>query len=529
MQALEHQKNEDWDKFAATLQTLTKIQPNFVKVWEYQGHNLAFNVSMEFDDYEYRYEWVKKGLEFLKGGIPYNKNDHRMTDNMGFFTGTKFGKSDEKLPFRRIFRKDNLFHTAMSDYIEPESYDTREYGPDSYKMAWHWYDISQDLVEVRSNDRYKSDLMMGMYRPSQTRHQAMTLADEFRTGEVIQEIWARADEEWIDYGDTEMSNAANVTFTLEKVDTYERQLNALRTQLDELTPGARSREMKAKWNSLGLDESGFSTVEASPEELTDEQRKLRTQFLKLLNSPDQDFDAAVASAAAPENQLEARRVVNEIASVLQTMAAITKEGGTVNYSFWKVRNEAESGDAMVRARQAMYDAKEMKRKSIYEDEFVVDYETGEKKVLRQGADSLYTEAFLRWAEVLEQYPEIADSPMGSTLADDMLEYYKLLIFAGKEWPDDFPLQDLVDAKEASGSGKGLPTSDMIQERREAREDSASDSDDEDPDDSEAEENDDKDDESEDEPVSEKDDSTEELDSDDEADSEAKTDSVSDDS
>ena len=115
MQALEHQKNEDYDKFAATLQTLTKVQPNFVKVWEYQGHNLAFNVSMEFDDYEYRYEWVKKGLKFLKSGIAYNTNDHRMTDNLGFFTGTKFGKSDEKLPFRRIFRKDKQFHNAMSD------------------------------------------------------------------------------------------------------------------------------------------------------------------------------------------------------------------------------------------------------------------------------------------------------------------------------------------------------------------------------------------------------------------------------
>ena len=94
MQAMEHQKNEDYDKLAQTLQTLTKIQPNFIKVWEYQGHNLAFNVSMQFDDYEYRYEWVKKGLSFLKGGISYNIDDHRMTDNLGFYTGTKFGKSD---------------------------------------------------------------------------------------------------------------------------------------------------------------------------------------------------------------------------------------------------------------------------------------------------------------------------------------------------------------------------------------------------------------------------------------------------
>ena len=31
MQALEHQKNENYDKLAQTLQTLTKVQPNFVK------------------------------------------------------------------------------------------------------------------------------------------------------------------------------------------------------------------------------------------------------------------------------------------------------------------------------------------------------------------------------------------------------------------------------------------------------------------------------------------------------------------
>jgi len=59
MQAMDHKKKENYDQLASTLQALTKIQPNFVKVWEYQAHNLAYNVSMEFDDYEYRYSWVK--------------------------------------------------------------------------------------------------------------------------------------------------------------------------------------------------------------------------------------------------------------------------------------------------------------------------------------------------------------------------------------------------------------------------------------------------------------------------------------
>ena len=139
LQAIEHKKTENYDQLAATLEALTKIQPNFIKVWEFQAHNLAYNVSMEFDDYEYRYHWVKKGLGFLKRGIPYNKTDHRMSDNLGFFTGNKFGKSDEKESFRRIFREDSEFHEEMSDEIAPDSYDTRAYGHDSWKMAYQWY------------------------------------------------------------------------------------------------------------------------------------------------------------------------------------------------------------------------------------------------------------------------------------------------------------------------------------------------------------------------------------------------------
>ena len=72
MQAIEHKKREEYDELASSLKALTKLQPNFVKVWEYQAHNLAYNVSMEFDDYEYRREWVNRGLMFMKQGVKHN-------------------------------------------------------------------------------------------------------------------------------------------------------------------------------------------------------------------------------------------------------------------------------------------------------------------------------------------------------------------------------------------------------------------------------------------------------------------------
>ena len=487
MQALEHQKNEDYDKLAQTLQTLTKVQPNFVKVWEFQGHNLAFNVSMEFDDYEYRYDWVKKGLKFLKSGIAYNQDDHRMMDNMGFFTGTKFGKSDEKLPFRRIFRKDTDFHNDMSDYIAPDSYDAREYGPDSYKMAWHWYDQSETLVANGARP-YKSDLMFYMHRPSQTRQQAMILSEEFRSDEVIREIWEDAGSEWLEYGNIELRNPTGVEFTLEKTREYEADIEKIRVELDALAPGVRKKQEMSLWKSMGMDEEQFSVTELPIEELTDEEKAQCFNLQSATNDPARQFDKVIAQRASEENRMAAIRLSEEIVEVMNKRIALGRDGGTVNYSFWRSRNEAESTDAMIRARQAMYDASEMKRKSIFEDEYVVDYETGEKTITRRGAAKLYEEAFEKWNEVLKDHKDLVTSPVFQELVNSMYEYRQLRLVSGMPmWPDDFPLQWAIDDRAKMGEPDNLPTSQMLKAMKEDAEDAEDTDDDEDVDDDEIDE------------------------------------------
>ena len=470
MQAMEHQKNEDFDKLAQTLQTLTKVQPNFIKVWEFQGHNLAFNVSMEFDDYEYRYEWVKKGLKFLKGGIAYNLDDHRMTDNLGFFTGTKFGKSDERLPFRRIFRKNAQFHNEMSDYIDPKSYDAREYGPDSYKMAWQWYNLSEEMV-ANGAQKFKSDLMFHQNRPSQTRQQAMILADEFRPDDVIRETWEDADGQWSKYGNIELRNSRNVVFRLEDTEKYDAEVADLRIKLDELTPGVREKKEREVWKSLGNSDEDFYVTQESPEQLNEVQKTRRFGFLGQLNSPKYFFDKGVAESATAENQRSAKRIADEIVRVLLKRSSISKDGGVINYSFWKSRNEAESTDAMIRARQAIHDADEMKRKSIFEDEYVIDYETGEKTIIRSGAAALYREAFAVWDDVLQEHTELLGSAVLDDLVDSIKDYRALLVFSGKDWPDDFSLQWLIDKRAERGERDDLPTSQSIAEMKADQEDS----------------------------------------------------------
>ena len=53
--AHDYRKREDWVGLSATLEQIAKLQPNFISVWVYQGWNLSYNISVEFDDYRDRH------------------------------------------------------------------------------------------------------------------------------------------------------------------------------------------------------------------------------------------------------------------------------------------------------------------------------------------------------------------------------------------------------------------------------------------------------------------------------------------
>lgn len=42
-----YKKVEDWTNLSATLEQMTKLQPNFYSVWDFQAHNLSYNISVE--------------------------------------------------------------------------------------------------------------------------------------------------------------------------------------------------------------------------------------------------------------------------------------------------------------------------------------------------------------------------------------------------------------------------------------------------------------------------------------------------
>src|SRR5262249_25133216 len=69
LRAKENKRDHDWDRLSTTVDLITKLQPHFLAVWTFQGWNLAYNVSVEWDAPEDKYQWIKKGIEFVQDGV----------------------------------------------------------------------------------------------------------------------------------------------------------------------------------------------------------------------------------------------------------------------------------------------------------------------------------------------------------------------------------------------------------------------------------------------------------------------------
>ena len=491
LQAIEAKEKEDWNTFEATLNTLVKIQPNFIRVWQYQAHNLSYNVSAEFDDFEFRYAWVKKGLHFLTEGIPYNRRDHRITDNLGFFTGQKIGRADEKVQFRQLFRQDIDFHAKMSEFpfIHEDNrgktlgYRDSVYGCDNWLMAHQWYErslamvangVEGDQVLIRT-----APYLFYMWSPAQLRNQPMSLQNEVKPSQHIQRIlWQEnALKSWLEFGQIEMKTTRGIKLTLEGMEKSSRQIDSLRRKLDALAPGKRLEFELEVMDAAGVTPEERKILEKDSSELDDEEQIIARRARRKIFQIDTRVDQKVADSVSDKDRFEARRIVKQILELLVKRQSIDRYAGITNYPYWKERALGEASEMAFEARTAIYSAQEKERRSRY-DRYIpidpntlrprVDPKTG-KPLTEDGAIQDFERGFKIWAEVLDKYPDLKRGDLIEDLIEHMQRYYVVLRVAGSDWPLDFPLQYIVDRRSKLGEGDGLPNSEQLQARRELEE------------------------------------------------------------
>ena len=76
---------------------ITKLQPRFSDVWSFQGHNMAYNISVMTETPRERWGWVRAGIDLVRDeGIRYNPNDLILYKDLAFWFAHKIdGVSDD--------------------------------------------------------------------------------------------------------------------------------------------------------------------------------------------------------------------------------------------------------------------------------------------------------------------------------------------------------------------------------------------------------------------------------------------------
>ncbi len=304
---LEEQKNtKNWGQMRATTESIIMLQPHFLKVWEYHGWNLAYNVSAEWDAVPDRYFWVKEGAKFSMRGTERNKRYPELYYGVGQILGQKIGIADESKYFREYFKLKDPDprigeNTGIDPLINPE-------GKDNYLVARDWYLDANDAEDLYEQHR-EQRLLFRSRAPHSWFEYAQALQKEGLFDEVTREAWQQGFDEWTGvYGRTEFqAPETNIILeaTEEDVARLARDSNVDEDTVRHWIQRYQKTANYRSWRAKALSETEPNTVEAHREiylgqqafenyDLVKSQQLLESgmrKFATLLdNNPEMAFD-----------------------------------------------------------------------------------------------------------------------------------------------------------------------------------------------------------------------------------------------
>lgn len=411
--ANDYKMKKDWTNLSATTNQLIRLQPNFITVWQFQGWNLAYNCSAEFDDYRQRYQWVMKGINFLKEGISYNDDEPRLLRDVGRFISEKIGRADEHVQFRRLFKEDDDFHQAVPK-------DQR----DNWYVGKQWYLKAEEVADTQQYVRLgTSPLQFRAEAPKCQMYYADALERDGVFGEKAKTEWKRADREWEAYGKLDIP-VVDQTVRLGEIDRLRERIDGLVKELDDLVPGAREKLLKD--NLARLTDEHRKALSTPESDRTPEQHQLAAEAAELSRvSADR-----VAGQAAGANRAPANRLLERIKELAELNRETESARGVVNYGYWELRAKVEQTDDMINARRYIYLA----------DQAMANGDL-------PAASENYERGILAWATVLRQFQELITDKSTIDDIDEVLKNYgKTLDQRDELFPEDFVLAGFVRAQ-----------------------------------------------------------------------------------
>ncbi|MCX7426017.1 MAG: hypothetical protein NTW96_10415 [Planctomycetia bacterium] len=408
-----YKMKKDWTNLSATLNQITKLQPNFVGVWQFQAWNLSYNCSAEFDDYRERYHWVIKGIDFLKEGISYNEFEPKLVRDVGKFISQKIGRADEHEQFRRLFREDDDFNAS----IPKDNRDNWYVGKQWYLKAEKLVDTHDDILSVGT-----SPLLFRSEAPMCQMNYADALEKDGVFGEKAKTQWKRAGKEWEDYGKLDIPTSEGRAIRLGELKRLDDQLKGLNGQLDKFVPGAREKLLNTK--AAMLTDPQREAIATPLRARTAEQHQLAAVADELTRvTPDE-----VARQATGANRAKANQLLETIHDQMETIRLTKSYQGIVNFDYWRLRADVEQTDGMLDARKLVFEAD----KAYAEGNLPVAHDKFER-----GA--------VAWAGVLARFPELMSDRSTIDDIDDLVKHFATALDQRDElFPENFALAAFIN-------------------------------------------------------------------------------------
>lgn len=476
-QALDLQTNEDWYAYEPVVESIIKLQPHFVRVWTFQGWNLAYNISVEWDQVEDKYYWVKQGIKFLRRGTDVNKQSPELRWDVGWTYFHKLGKADEAVLLRKIYQQDD------KSEIDAQGREQPAFNPknlDNYMASLDWFQQAVDKCnELKVRPKRMGEVAFRSY-PAHARTDSVHAEEaEGKFGETIQAGWLESLRLWKEFADFEytfqevkkvkldyppevfgdmyravtlMTRVRSLNQALPKDwnQTDPRELaehtrlvwsEQSASDLEQLSPEERTK-LKSDW-AVGvwamiaqdtprlLAEFGQPTIDILPAGAGEALQGVRAGFEKL-----RQFDASLMARDDAEGE-RARKQFDELAKPADKLGALSHEelywcdryATMINYRYWKERTVAESEPETIAARRHFFTGLERFREG--------DPETAETE-FKQGLDL--------WKKILDKYARLRDDDLTAEETIGIVFAYKAVLAQLDRpplAPEDTPFQEYI--------------------------------------------------------------------------------------
>jgi hypothetical protein len=412
----------EWDRLKATLNNIALLQPHYEKVWEFQAHNLSYNVSSEFDDYRQRYAMVREGTEYLTRGVEQNRKAPRLVWYTGWFYGQKMGMSDEKKQFRRLFADDDKLHEALREHdIAVDSPMARgpEGKPDNWLVGRLWLNHGYDIVDNGVKIRNQTPINFFETGPKWRIKHAEAIETEGVLDDRAKNAWQLAGDDWDVLGQRSIPTTSAFTIKLGSLDELTNQLSDAKSEFEKLAGDTIEQEKQRLTDGI-----------------TDEERRIWEMKPEDRNEQEYNTAMTLAYRLTPTNSIVARkappvvrlRAIELEAKIADLEARIQKTDGhrkQINYEYWSTLTKAEQEDQTVQARRLLFEAEQANAEANLDL-----------------AIEKYEQAFELWAKVFDDYPVLTLDDLSDDLMRSIRRY--AIAIDKEQFDDDFPLNDFME-------------------------------------------------------------------------------------